>query len=227
MNYKRKGKEMKRFLTATIVICLSLFVAGCFGKSTRVTTLTDGTVVTEEMTNEAAFYELQKMQYAAEQASAQPIAVFEPNDGPKVTIYNQIQKQVPRPVQASNAFVDWTDKVVNSTPLAIFTAGWSVKSILQNARGDINASGGSNVTSTSNSHNATDLRNADTLTEDNSNNSINDSYNQTADPTVVTQPEYNDPIVIEQPPYNDPMVIERPPYNDPIVIEQPIIPGGE
>jgi PBP1b-binding outer membrane lipoprotein LpoB len=179
-------------------LALAIMLTGCMGTENY-------------YQSQIAYYNAQAQAYQAQaeaQANRPPLAEMVAPDGTRFVV-NQTG-DMPAPVirTTQNPIVEGVKTIVNSTPLAIVAGGWTAKEILKNATGDINASGGSSVTSTSNSHNASEIRNADTM--DNSDNSLTDSQNQTADPTIVEQPPYNDPIIVEQPPYNDPIVVEVP-----------------
>jgi len=179
-------------------LALAIMLTGCMGTENY-------------YQSQIAYYNAHAQAYQAQaeaQANRPPLAEMVAPDGTRFVV-NQTG-DMPAPVirTTENPIVAGIKTVVNSTPLSIVAGGWTAKEILKNATGDINASGGSSVTSTSNSHNASEIRNADTM--DNSDNSLTDSQNQTADPTIVEQPPYNDPIIVEQPPYNDPIVVEVP-----------------
>lgn len=151
----------------------------------------------------------------------QPLAEMVAPDGTRFTVNQTGVMAAPVVRTTQNPIVEGLKTVVNSTPLAIVAGGWTAGEVLKHATGDINASGGSTVTSTNNSHNATDLRNADgNISEDN--NSMNDSYNQTAEPTVVTQPDPTiipapDPVIIPAP---DPVIVDK----DVVIVDQPVTP---
>jgi hypothetical protein len=211
--------SMKRLI---VLAAMAMLLTGCMGTENYYKA-------------QMSYYEAQAMAYQAQaeaQANRPPLAEMVAPDGTRFVVNQTGDMPVPVIRTTQNPIVEGLKTVVNSTPLAIVAGGWTAGEVLKHATGDINASGGSTVTSTSNSHNSTDLRNADgNVSEDNSNNSTNDSYNQTADPTVVNAP---DPTIVTQPdpvivqpadpiivPPADPVIIEQPPYNDPVIIPAP------
>lgn len=187
-------------MKSIIAIMAALMLTGCMG--------TD------------KYYEAQINYYKAQTAALaaynfaqnnrQPLAEMTTPDGSaKFTVYQS--QPLPPPVVKTtrNPIVESLKTVVNSTPLAIVAGGWTAKELIKNATGDITASDNASVSTTSNSHNPATIRNADgDITEDlsdnsnhsdnsnNSDNSVIDSHDQTAEPTIVTQPEYNDPVVL-------------------------------
>lgn len=191
-----------KYLLAILAV---LFLTGCMGTENY-------------YKSQIAYYNAQaeaNRAYIEAMNKRQPLAEMVAPDGTRFVVNQTGSMTVPMIRATQNPIVEGLKTVMNSTPLAIVAGGWTAGEVLKHATGDINASGGSNVTSTSNSHNSTDLRNADgNVSEDNSNNSTNDSYNQTADPTIVEQPEYNDPIVLK------PEVVEK----DVVIVDKPVMP---
>jgi len=132
----------------------------------------------------------------------QPMAKMVAPDG-TVFVVNQTGP-LPAPIilRAKNPIVDGLKAVVTSTPLSILAGGWTAREIIKNSKGDIRASDGSTVTSTSNSNNQTDFRHADeNITEDHSSTDSNDSV---ADPVIVE----TDPVIV-QPEIIRPDVIQK------------------
>jgi len=132
----------------------------------------------------------------------QPLAKMVAPDG-TIFVVNQTGP-LPAPIilRAKNPIVDSLKSIVTSTPLSILAGGWTAREIIKNSKGDIRASDGSTVTSTSNSNNQTDFRHADeNITEDHSSTDSNDSV---ADPVIVetepviVQPEVVRPDVIQK-----------------------------
>lgn len=209
---------MKQLFAILALIALALHLTGCMGTENY-------------YQSQIAYYNAQAQAYQAQaeaQANRPPLAEMVAPDGTRFVV-NQVGDVATPVIRATqNPIVEGLKTVVNSTPLAIVAGGWTAKQVLQNATGDINASGGSTVTSTSNSHNSTDLRNADGNISD-----VSDSYNQTADPTVVTQPDPTivpapDPVIVPAPdpviiPAPDPVIVDK----DVVIVDQPILPGVE
>jgi hypothetical protein len=114
-----------------------------------------------------------------------------------------------RPLQ--NPVVELIKSVVGSPVASILAGGWATKEIVKNSVGSINVSDGSTYSSNSNNRTASGSgyvsEDHSVDNTDNTNNSINDSYNETAEPYIVEQPPYNDPIIVTQPPYNDPIIV--------------------
>ena len=132
----------------------------------------------------------------------QPLAKMVAPDG-TIFVVNQTGP-LPAPIilRAKNPIVDSLKSIVTSTPLSILAGGWTAREIIKNSKGDIRASDGSTVTSTSNSNNQTDFRHADeNITED---HSSTDSHDSVADPVIVetepviVQPEVVRPDVIQK-----------------------------
>ena len=215
---------MKKTMIVLMVFLVFSFLGfGCASKSTITTTYKNGDVVVEKLTDEASFNKAQQAAIAshAELIKAPPVvATFQTTNGEVIKIHSQLIPEYPVVRQRKNQVVEGLKAVVTSTPLAIIAGGWSASEIIKRSTGDVTASGMSSVTTTANSHNATDISNADgsidrSNTEDNSvainddhsvridddhsdhsDNSVVDSHDQTADPTVVTQPDYNDPVLV-------------------------------
>jgi outer membrane lipoprotein SlyB len=202
----------KSILFILLVSLIGLSLSGCMGTKNYYDAQT-------------AYYNAQKdasIAYTKAMNARPPIAQMVAPDGTVFTVNQTGAITSPVIRITENPIVAGLKTVVNSTPLAIVAGGWSAKELLKSSSGDVYASDNAHVTTTSNSNNATDLRNADgDISEDNSNNSTNDSNNAVADPTIVEQPAYNDPIVIEQPDYNDPIIV------DPVIVKPEVIqPGG-
>jgi len=216
----------KSILFILLVSFIGLSLSGCMASKSKITTTyPNGVVVEEELTDDASFNKLQTDVIASHSALIKEppvIASFTVPGGTTVNIHSQNTPAYPIIKQRSNAYVESLKTIVNSTPLAIVAGGWTAKQVLQNSQGDVYASDNAQVTTTSNSNNPTDIRKADgDISEDHSDNSMNDSnntpdysdnsikdsYNQTADPTIVEQPEYNDPVIV-RPEIVDPVVIQ-------------------
>ena len=207
---------MKKTMIVLMVFLVFSFLGfGCAAKSKITTTYNNGDVVVEELTDEASYNQAQQGAFASHAALVKEppvIATFQTTNGETIKIHSQNIPAYPIVRQRKNQIVEGLDKIVNSAPAAIAAGGFAGKQLLKAATGDVNASGGSTVSTTSNSNNATDISNADgsidrSNTEDNSSvinddhsdrsdNSQVDSHDQTADPTVVTQPDYNDPVLV-------------------------------
>jgi len=154
---------------------------------------------------QTAYYDAQaRANIAPVQAvnNRQPLARMVARDG-TICVVNQTGP-LPAPIilRAKNPIVDGLKAVVTSTPLSILAGGWTAREIIKNSKGDIRASDGSTVTSTSNSNNQTDFRHADeNITED---HSSTDSHDSVADPVIVetepviVQPEVVRPDVIQK-----------------------------
>ena len=143
-----------------------------------------------------------------------PVAMVTDSNGTQFVI-NQPPVLPPPPtiVVPDNPFVAGIKAVVNSTPAAILSGGWSASRLIRSATGDITASGQASVTSINNSHNPSTIRNADgNISEDNSDQSSTDSHNATADPTIIQAP---DPVIV------DPVVV------DPVVVRPEVVVPGE
>lgn len=168
-----------------------------------------------------AFYEAQAEAYEAYiDTVAAPLVVFTTPGGDKFVVNNPTPQPLPTFAQERNAWVDFSKAFLNSTPLSILAGGWSVRELFKHSTGDVTINGDGNTASPiSHSYNskttdiatATDGGSLDQHVDnsDSSNNSDNsdsrsDYDNQTATPTVVTQPR---PIVV------DPVVV------NPVVVQ--------
>lgn len=209
---------MRKLSAILVCIALALYLTGCMGTENY-------------YQSQIAYYNAQaeaSRAYIEAMNNRQPLAEMVAPDGTRFVVNQTGTVTTPVIRTTQNPIVEGLKTVVNSTPLAIVAGGWTAKQILKNATGDINASGGSTVTSTSNSHNATDLRNADGNISD-----VSDSYNQTAPPTVVTQPDPTivpapDPVIVPAPapviiPAPDPVIVDK----DVVIVDQSILPGVE
>jgi hypothetical protein len=165
-----------------------------------------GCMGTKEYYNaQTAYYEAQaraNIAHVEATNNRQPLAKMIAPDG-TVFVVNQTGA-LPAPIilRAKNPIVDGLKAIVTSTPLSILAGGWTAKEILKHSQGDIRASDGSTVTSTANSNNQTDFRNADgNISED---HSSADSHDSVADPVivekepVVVRPEVVRPDVIQK-----------------------------
>ena len=128
------------------------------------------------------YYETQQKEWEAHQATAEAYnsrietKIVEVNPDGVITVYNQNQAKPILIPRKQNAFVRGLDIVLNSAVGKLLGGGWAAGYFASQVQSDY----------TDNSVN-------ENWTDDNSDNSTN----ETADPTIVEQPDYNDPIIIE------------------------------
>ena len=184
-----------------------------------------------------AYYQAQTMAYQAQaHQAAQPVAVITTQTGETITIAKQSVVAAPVIRTQMSPFADVVKTAITSTPMAIVAGGWSVMKLLKYSNGTVKINGSDNtVTTTKNSNNTTEVSTAtdkgvvdqhqdssdNSDNSDNSNNSDNrsDYENQTAEPTIVVQP---DPVIVDpmivNPVIVDPMIV-NPVIVDPVIIQ--------
>jgi hypothetical protein len=195
-----------------VIILMSLMLFSCSSKTIEYNTLGKKKVTTK--TSSDIFHEQQasawKNYYEALE-NPPVIAVITPKDGPEIKIHSQVPPPVPVIRQHQNQYIKpvadvlkWTiGGVVIDRGLSAVVRG-AGDTIVDNAgdgtvyvdRSDSIAkdSSASFSTSTDSSDRAD---HSDNSVVDNTDNSVVDSHDKTAEPTIVTQPEYNEPIIID------------------------------
>jgi len=176
-----------------LIVIIGLICTGCMGTK-------------EYYQAQTEYYKAQaqaQTAYLQAQNQRQPLAEMIAPDGTRFVVNQSGIIQTPVIQTTKNPIVEGMKTIVNSTPVGILAGGWAAKEIIKHSTGDVSASGQSNVTTTANSNNMTELNSAESdIVNDSSANDSRSNYdNATAAPVVVNQP---DPVVV------DPVVVEQP-----------------